>query len=93
MEIDIGAHVDEDGRSPLCGRKNSSQGWSIDARIRAQNPFGGGHSCAGIAGGHEALGFAIAYQAKANVHGRLALAAYRLRGLFLHADHLRHSQC
>ena len=89
LGIDVGTHIDEDGGGALGGGKNGSQRRTIDAGNRAQDHLGGGHGRSGIAGSDEAFGFAVAHQAKADAHGRIALAAHRLRGLFLHADDLR----
>ena len=85
--IHVGAHINHDGG--LAGdrsRKHGGQGRAVDAGQGAQHPLGGGHGSAGIAGGDEALGRALAHQAQAYVHRGITLGSDRMRGLLMHAD-------
>ena len=70
---------------PFGGGEDSGQRRTIDAGQRAQHHLGRGHRGAGIAGGDEAGGFAVANQAQAHAHRESRLGADRLRGLFVHA--------
>ncbi len=87
LGIDVGAHVDQDGRRALRGRENRRQRRTIHSGQRAQHHLGGGHARAGIAGADEPGGLAFAHQAQSHAHRGVALGAHRLRRLLVHANH------
>ena len=73
--IDIGANVEENGGGVERGGKGGCERGTIDAGQSAEDDFGGSHGGAGVAGGDETIGEAIAHQAQTDADGGIALAA------------------
>ena len=88
LAVDVCADIEQDaGISGGTGHWRG-QGGAVDTGQRAQDHFGGGHGCAGVAGGDEAGGLALADQLEADAHGAVFLGADGVRGLLFHADAL-----
>ena len=64
LGIDVGAHVEQDGGAAARGGEDGGQRRAIDSRQRAEHHLGGGHRGAGVAGGDESGGRAVAHQAQ-----------------------------
>src|SRR5262249_2995367 len=66
--VDVGADVDDDGGGTVRSRKDAGERRTIDTGERTEDDLGGGHACAGVAGGNEAGGFAVTDEAQTDAH-------------------------
>ena len=75
-------------RRAFMSGENAGKRRAVHAGNFAQHHLGDGHAGAGVAGGEEAIGFAVGGQAGADVHRTVLFAAGRFGGVIVHGDAL-----
>jgi hypothetical protein len=87
LRIDVGADVQEHGEA-LEVREHRGDRGAVHAAEHAHHEHRDRHGGAGVAGGDERAGLAVAHHLGGDAEGRVALAAERLRRALAHADDL-----